>query len=607
MRSRHLWTRILGLLFSLIFIMPHSTYALNNASPIPAEQAFRLDAKLNDTQTLTLHWQIAKGYHLYRDHFYIARLSPQKKVLQPVSWPNALQLPIEALNNPLVYSGQLNLIFKLPSVNGIQTIAINYQGCSDSGFCYPPFQQTVTINNRATPTMTLSDPTPLTAEPSATKPAFWIPNLNQTHVIWALLGFYALGLLLAFTPCVLPMLPILASIIVGQTHAKDKHRGKAALALSLTYVLAMAATYAAAGLILAWLGANVQAWLQQTWLLLAFGVLLIILALAQWELFQIKLPQTWEHRLHQLHHRRRGGSYTEVALMGIIATLIVSPCVTPPLIATLAYISQVGNFVLGGSALFILALGMGTPLILVGTFEGFLLPKAGPWLEDIKIVLGLLLFIVAGLVLDRLLTPMLSMLWWSAVAWLLAWKLVSASSRAQGKTRKILAIIIAAYGVLLCLGVIFQKPSWLGPWGNTAPKPSLTFIKITSLNDLAQQQIQAKLLHQPILLDFYAKWCLSCQLLDKTTFTNPQVLSSLSSYRLLRVDMTKSTPAIKAILETYQIYAPPQIILFNADGQKQAPPLVGEITAKQLLNAISQKSTYLCTNQSLFPSAHCSI
>lgn len=578
-----------------------SAFAVDNR-PIPASQAFQVTAELTDSQTLTVTWQIAKGYHLYRDHFRFIKISPRKQTLRPVTWPPAIRLPVEILENPWVYSGQLSLKFNI-SVTNRQTLAIDYQGCSDSGFCYPPFEQRIIVNPASYPFITVTPPIPITQVQNETHSSFWIPNLTDASLGFALLSFFALGLLLAFTPCVLPMVPILATIIIGQTQDETKRKGKIAFALSLTYVLAMAFTYVTFGLILAWLGANIQSWLQQAWLLLVFGALMTILALVQWDLMRLPIPLSWQHKLHQLQHRQRGGSYIEVAIMGILSTLIVSPCVTPPLIAILAYISQVGNYVLGGAALFILALGMGTPLILVGSFEGKFLPKAGPWLEGIKILLGLLLFIVAGIILNRLLSTTWTIVWWCFVTFLLAWKLWKTPFLNNHILHYILAGIVTLYGLLLLSGIIFNKPSLLGPLASQQVKPALAFTYISSLGELKQQQLQAKLLNQPIFLDFYAKWCLSCQLLDKTTFANPKVIVALSKYRVLRVDMTKQTPNINAILQTYQIVAPPQMLLFNPDGSMfLGTPLAGEVTAAELLAVLNQhqnQATTLCNKNPL--------
>lgn len=577
-----------------------SAFAVDNR-PIPANQAFQVSAELTNSQTLTVTWKIAKGYHLYRDHFRFTQIAPRKQTLRPVTWPPAIRLPVEILGNPLVYSSQLVLKFNISSASS-QTLAIDYQGCSDSGFCYPPFEQRIIVNPKSYPFITVTSPIPITQVQNETHNSFWIPNLTDASLGFALLSFFALGLLLAFTPCVLPMIPILATIIIGQTQGETKRKGKIAFTLSLTYVLAMAFTYVTFGLILAWLGANIQSWLQQAWLLLAFGALMMILALVQWDLMRFPIPLSWQHKLHQLQHRQRGGSYIEVAIMGILSTLIVSPCVTPPLIAILAYISQVGNYVLGGAALFILALGMGTPLILVGSFEGRFLPKAGPWLEGIKILLGLLLFIVAGIILNRLLSTTWTMVWWCFVTFLLAWKLWKTPFLTRHTLRYILAVIVALYGLLLLSGVILNRPSLLGPLASQQVKPMLVLTSISSLGELKQQQLQAKLLNQPIFLDFYAKWCLSCQLLDKTTFANPKVIAALSKYRVLRVDMTKQTPNINAILQTYQIAAPPQILLFNPDGSMFSDtPLVGEVTATQLLAVLNQhqNQTSTCTKNPL--------
>lgn len=575
-------------------------FAIDNR-PIPANQAFQVSAELTNSQTLTITWQIAKGYHLYRDHFRFTQIAPRKQTLRPVAWPPAIRLPVEILGNPLVYSGQLALKFNISGASS-QTLAIDYQGCSDTGFCYPPFEQRIIVNPKNYPFTTVTAPIPITQVQSETHSSFWIPNLTDASIGFALLSFFALGLLLAFTPCVLPMIPILATIIIGQTQDETKRKGKIAFALSLTYVLAMAFTYVTFGLILAWLGANIQSWLQQAWLLLIFGALMVILALVQWDFMKLPIPLSWQHRLHQIQHRQQGGTYIKVAIMGILSTLIVSPCVTPPLIAILAYISQVGNYVLGGAALFILALGMGTPLILVGSFEGKFLPKTGPWLDGVKILLGLLLLIVAGIILNRLLSVTWTMVWWCIVAFLLAWKLWKTPFLTKHILRYVLAGIVALYGLLLLSGVIFNRPSLLGPLASQQVKPTLAFTYISGLGELKQQQLQAKLLNQPILLDFYAKWCLSCQLLDKTTFANPKVIDALSKYRVLRVDMTKQAPNINAILHTYHIVAPPQIFLFNPDGSMfSGTPLVGEITVAQLLAVLNQhqNQTTTCTKNPL--------
>ncbi len=381
--------------------MATSSFAITKKLPLPPEQAFALSVAVNSSNEVTAKWNIAPGYYLYRQRLHIA-LIPNTGA--EIVFPQGQMKSDSDHRRYEVYKGTLTIPILLQSEVSSLQLSIDYQGCSENGFCYPPTHKDIslTLTGRGGSQETLlphktSLPTLLTDQNG-------VRNLfGAEHLSTILLIFLGLGLLLAFTPCILPMVPILTSIIVGH---KETVSIKKAFLLSLAYVLGSSITYAIAGVIAASMGNSLQAWLQQTWIIVAVSGLFVLLALSLLGFYEVRLPSRLQNRLTLFSSKQKGGTYLGVFTMGMISALIVSPCVTAPLVGVLMYIAQTGDVILGGSALFAMGIGMGIPLLLIGISAGKLLPKSGPWMEAMKKIFGALMLAMAtGAVVASCFTP----------------------------------------------------------------------------------------------------------------------------------------------------------------------------------------------------------
>jgi thiol:disulfide interchange protein DsbD len=404
----------------------------------------------------------------------------------------------------------------------------------------------------------------------------------------AFLGF---GLALTFTPCVLPMIPILSGIIAGEGTNIGK---KDALILSVAYVLGMSVTYTAAGIAAAYMGSLLAAFFQNVWVLSAFAVVFVVLALSMFGFFDLQLPGFIHHRLHAVHHRLRGGRIASVAAMGALSAIIVSPCVAAPLAAALLEIARSGNVVLGGSALFALSMGMGLPLIAVGVSEGALLPKAGAWMEGVRRFFGVLLLGVAIWILSSVLPPMASMLAWSALAIVSAMFLRALDGlgpHAHGWSRllKGVGIMLLVAGVALLVGALAGSRDPLRPLaglvGGAAPATSPPWTRVSSVAELDAKLKQPG---KPVMLDFYADWCVSCKEMDAFTFSDQRVRAELDTMLLLQVDVTANNDEHKALLKRFSLFGPPGIIFFDAEGREvKGLRVIGYQNAERFLKTLS--------------------
>ncbi len=394
------------ILFCLLLLFGFTHFA-KAQQPLPVNRAFPIQASIKQ-RSLILHWQIAPTYQLYKKSITIKPFKKSNIKLSPLQLPNGITKVDPILGQHQVYLQALTL--KLPILNyqtGEFRVLVTYQGCSNEGFCYPPQQRLLVM--QISPFGAQVQTIEKVSAPLATvHPTLILQHKNLSLV---LLSFFALGILLAFTPCVLPMIPILSGIIVGQ-----KRNTKQAFWLSLTYVLAMAIAYAAAGMLTGLLGKNLQAALQTPLVIIAFAILFVALALSLFGLYELRLPHRWQHQITQLSQRQQSGSYVGAGIMGALSILIVSPCISAPLVAALAYISQTGHATIGGLILFIMGLGMGMPLLIIGTLEGKFLPKAGAWMNTVKLIFGVLLLITAVWLLYRLLPGYICLILWGLIA-----------------------------------------------------------------------------------------------------------------------------------------------------------------------------------------------
>jgi thiol:disulfide interchange protein DsbD len=398
-----------------------------------------------------------------------------------------------------------------------------------------------------------------------------IARLFEGNLALVLASFLGFGLLLAFTPCVLPMVPILSGIIVGEGRGVGKLR---ALSLSIAYVLGMAVAYAAAGVAAAYSGSLLAAALQNAWVLGAFALVFVWLALSMFGFYEIQMPAFLHHRLHAAHGRLKGGKLASVAAMGVLSAVIVSPCVAAPLAGALLYISQTRDVVLGGAALFTMALGMGVPLVAVGVSEGALLPKAGAWMKAVKGFFGVLLLVVALWIVSPVLPPAAVMAGWAALLvgsamFLRALDPLPADAPGAARLAKGVGIMALVAGAALLVGALAGSRDPLRPLaglaGGAAPAAPVKFTRVASLSEL-EARLAAP--GRPVMLDFYADWCVSCKEMESFTFSDARVRAKMDGMILLQADVTANRDADKQLLKRFSLFGPPGIIFFDAEGRE---------------------------------------
>ncbi len=551
----------------------------NEVEFLDPDVAFNLLAEAPDGETITVHWQIADGYYLYRKRFAFTPADSSDVVL------GAPQFPAGKIKND-EYFGEMEVYYhdvlaRLPLQGGAdpgRTVALDvvYQGCADAGLCYPPITKRVNVTLPASHDSGLAVGSAASPQAGAELPEQdqLARSLASGNTWLVLLSFFGLGLLLTFTPCVFPMIPILSSIIVGQ--GTSISTGKA-FTLSLIYVLAMATTYTAAGVVAGLFGANLQAAFQNPWILSVFSIVFVLLALSMFGFYDLQIPPSWQAKLAGASGRQQGGTYAGVGIMGFLSALIVGPCVAAPLAGALIYIGQTGDALLGGTALFALSMGMGAPVLAVGTSAGKLLPKAGPWMDAIKVVFGVLLLGVAIYLLERMLPGWITMLLWGALATLAAIYLgaldsLAAASSGWLRLRKGAGLLLLVYGVALVVGGFSGSNDVWHPLKGFASGPEgashegLAFQRIKGMRGLDAALRGATAQGRPVMLDFYADWCVSCKEMERYTFSDVQVQVALGETLLLQADVTANDAEDQALLKHFKLFGPPAILFFGADG-----------------------------------------
>lgn len=511
---------------------------------VPADSAFTFDFQQNE-HDLTLNWQIKEGYYLYRQQISI---TPAQAEIAPLQLPKGESHKDEFFGTSEIYRQRLSLPVTVRSANKAATLTVTWQGCAAAGFCYPPETKVVPV----------SEVQPLAhSEPDQSAPvtATAAPALPFS-ALWALL----IGIGIAFTPCVLPMYPLISGIVLG---GKARLSTGRALLLTVLYVQGMALTYTALGLVVAAAGLQFQAALQHPYVLVGLSVIFTLLALSMFGLFTLQLPSSVQTRLSLMSNRQQGGSPGGVFAMGAIAGLICSPCTTAPLSAILLYIAQSGNLWLGGGTLYLYALGMGIPLILVTLFGNRLLPKSGPWMEQVKIAFGFAILALPVFLLERMLGETWGLRLWSllAVAFF-SWGFITC----LGGTRRGIRVLQI---VLLGAALVSAKPlqDWAFGVSTSVPQAHLNFTRIASVDELNQALAQAK--GKPVMLDLYADWCVACKEFEKYTFSDPQVQAALKETVLLQADVTANSTEDAALLRHLGVPGLPTILFFDAQGNAQ--------------------------------------
>lgn len=532
---------------------------------VPVDQAFPFHTEQQGKRVF-LDWQVKQGYYLYQDRVSISAENAQ---LGEIEMLDGQPYHDEFFGDVKIYTEPLFVDVPLLSAAANAKLIIQYQGCAKAGFCYPP--ETRIINLQAVASDTRSDNNTAanvakseTASPKA-------PVAEQDGLAsrladswWTPLLFLALGVGLAFTPCVLPMYPILTSIVLGRGQLSQQR----ALILSFIYVQGMALTYTVLGLVVASAGLQFQAAMQHPYVLIGLSTLFVLLALSMFGVYTLQLPskvQTW---LSSLSNKQQGGSSVGVFAMGAISGLVCSPCTTAPLSGALLYVAQSGDLFTGAIALYALAMGMGIPLILVAVFGNKLLPKAGGWMERVKTLFGFILLAAPIFLLERLLPPVWSTALWSALGIAaFGWLYHCKNSLPFGGWKQSMVGIIAVLGLFASAQPALDV--WFKPeQTNLASRSHVEFIRVNNIAELNLQLSQAKLAGKPVMLDFYADWCVACKEFEKYTFHQQEVAQKLQNFVLLQADVTKNQPQDIELLKAMNVLGLPTIDFWNAQGER---------------------------------------
>jgi len=590
------------------FSAPSSLGALNDLLSInsgdellAADEAFAFSHKMENGQ-LKLTWQVAEGYHLYRDKIKVS-VTEGAADLMPLQLPTS-----EKTNDPVfgeveVYKGQATAYLAAKNISDNATLKVSYQGCSSvSGVCYPPEHKKIVLDAKQ-----FSDIPPImastTSDASAASDNTGLSEADQitdtlkNSSVWIVLGtFFLFGLLLSFTPCVFPMIPILSSIIVGQG---DKISTRKAFTMSVVYVLAMSITYTAAGVLAGMFGENLQAAFQNPWIISTFSLIFVALAFSMFGFYELKIPNGLQNKITSLSNSQQGGTLTGVAIMGFLSALIVGPCVAPPLAGALIYIGQTGDALLGGFALFAMSMGMGLPLILLGTSAGKLMPRAGGWMNKVTMVFGVIMLGLAIWMAERILPAEVTNFAWAAllIGSAIYMGVFESTHNKTGweKLTQTIAFIFAIYGSLIIIGIAGGSQSLTSPMkvftggsSSQSVEQKLQFKTIKSIEDLNRELAAAKTNNQTVMFDFYADWCVACKELEKFTFSDPTVIARLENTVLLKADVTANDEIDKALMKQFGIIGPPAVLFFKAGEEQKSQRVVGFKNAEDFLVNINQ-------------------
>ena len=561
------------------------------------DQAFKLSVLAQDTHTLQANFSITPGYYLYRNKIIFKSLDDAITFSEP-SFPKGeiKQDPNFGAMEVFHHSFQAGIPLIAARPKDKISLVVEYQGCSEQGLCYPPIEKTFVLNlpasgvPAAVPGLSSLEVPEILAAPTEDSK---IKQLFKSGSFWLVVTFFfGAGLLLAFTPCVFPMIPILSGIIVGRGHRITKVH---AFILSLSYVLGMAITYALAGVAAGFSGDLISNALQTPWVLGSFAAVFVLLSLSMFGLYELQLPTSLQSKLADTSNRLHGGHLSGVFIMGALSAIIMGPCVAAPLAGALLYISQTHDAALGGVALFALALGMGAPLLLIGTSAGVLLPKAGAWMDAVKRFFGVMLLALAIWIVQPLLPIGVQMLLWALLLILTAaylHVLDALPQHASGwhKMRKGVGLLLLLLGISYLVGALSGARDILRPLGTIgkAEPTSTTPLQWGRIKDLADLDRRiAGASGKTVVLDFYADWCVSCKEMERYTFTDPAVQTRLKSAVLLQADVTANTLEDKVLLKRYGLFGPPATLFFDAQGKEiQDARVVGYQDAAQFVKSL---------------------
>ncbi len=557
--------------------------------------AFQVIAEQGSNNNIATYWSIADGYYLYKDKISVTPKDDAQIILGTMELPEGKEKIDEYFGKivSIDHDFQSNIaIQSIGDKTDVVDLVVKYQGCAKAGLCYPPITKNISVAlNNSGGAGALSTGTNNTSSSSTDGNANFqseqdrIASTLASGKLWfTVISFFGLGLLLAFTPCVFPMIPILSSIIVGQ--GKDISTYKA-FTLSLVYVLAMAITYTLAGVLVGLSGENIQIWFQNPWVLSVFAGIFVLLSLAMFGFYELQMPNAVQSKLNMISSNQQQGSYFGAGIMGFLSALIVGPCVTAPLIGALIYIANTGDAVIGGIALFALSMGMGAPLLAIGTSAGKILPKAGTWMDAVKAVFGVLLLALAIWLLERILPAPIILLLAGALLivsaiYLGALETLKEDASGWFKLWKGVGLISLVYGAILVIGAASGGHSLLQPLqGITAPQiaanssgtnsnsaHALPFQQVKGVEGLNTAILEAVENDRPVMLDFYADWCISCKEMESFTFSDAEVQKSLDNFVMLQANVTDNDEQDKALLKELGLFGPPAILFYDNTGNE---------------------------------------
>ncbi|MBU2706171.1 protein-disulfide reductase DsbD [Zooshikella marina] len=591
--------------------------SIEDSEFLPVEEAFQVQGYIEDG-TAYLTFKVTPEHYLYKGRFRFRIEDAGITSSNPVIPSGKIKFDPFQQKDVEVFEHDVTVKLPLNQQTDLLSLAATFQGCAEKGLCYPPHTINLALTPQrpagSTPTTTSSQPlntattstqavSSKTVIPATTSPISSNTTLEATYTellssgnwLWIILMFVIAGLGLSFTPCVFPMMPILSSIIVGE-HQRGQLSQRQSITLSLCFVLGMAITYTIVGSLMGLLGAdyNLQAQFQSPWLLIPFAILFVLLAFAMFGFYELQLPQFLRDRIDRVMSKQQGGSYLSAGVMGIFSSLLVSPCVSAPLIGILLFISQTGDATLGAVSLFSLSIGMGIPLLLIGAGGAKLLPKAGNWMNAVKSVFGVLLLGVAIWLLERLIPGPLTLMLWAALLICSAIYLGALNFTPKTQWRAFfqgLGIILLIYGSTLIIGAAQGNHDPLRPLA-TASGPIRSqradFTTVTTTQQLTSVIAQASVQKKPVLVDIYADWCISCKVIERDVLTKPEVNTLLSQFMLVKADITDNTPDHSSLLKEYGLFGPPALLFFDQQGNELSSlRLQGDITAQSLKDRLT--------------------
>ncbi|XOB61971.1 protein-disulfide reductase DsbD [Campylobacterota bacterium DY0563] len=572
----------------LVLICSLYAFGIQQQSFLEPEEAFKTSFEKHEDK-LVFKLKLGKDIYLYDDKlkFFITKpekIDIRKDLIVPKAKPYEIwQIHTKDLNIEIPYD-----LLKSKSSSSTFEVQVDFQGCSKQGLCYAPMSEATTVDFNATAkNIEKTESSNEQTETAQNETDIIAGTLKDGNILLVLATFFGFGLLLSLTPCVFPMIPILSSIIVKAGDSGNLTASKGFF-LSLVYVLSMAVAYTIAGVLAGVFGANLQVALQNPYVLVVFAAIFVALAFSMFGYFQLELPQSLQNKINQTTDGKEKQGVVGIAIMGFLSALIVGPCVAPPLAGALVYIGQTGDAFLGGAALFVMSLGMGAPLLLIGLGAGKYMPKPGGWMESVTKIFGIVMLAVAIWMLDRVLDPTIIMYLWAllligAAVYLKVFEHILA---------RVLTIVILIYGVLVFVGAVSGATNVLKPLDKFTSGIAVSqaeVLPVAYVKNNTEIDAAVKASSKPVMLDFYATWCISCKELEEITFKDPRVIAKLKEFTLVKADVTENNADDKAMQKRFGVVGPPALIFWDKDNNEiKASQIVGYKNPDDFLEIVNR-------------------